>query len=523
MPLTGEERQKLLALKQAGGLGTSGQQSGIFYPSQVPQASRPGGGGFFGSETAQRVFPMAGQMIGGIKSVPTAIRGMALGARLLAPFGLAGIATGAAIGGVGGALLPPVVGALTGEATRQVGQLSEGQPVAGQLKRFLNTGRTALSTEAIGAGVSGSIKAAVPVVAAGTRFLGRLFPGIPKQAMQRVFERGADKVVRPEFANQPNQEVPNAIRERVVNGVNSYRENFQSAYDMAKNRIRPILSRVSESVLPIASRFSAKLKQMRVIQPQGAAKRIPTVLPASLARDTASDKSILSGVLRTLNQFGKRPVQANRILDLIDEIDDMVVYKPGQVRAIGDKTGAALKSLRHDLMELIGRRVPSLRRANAAYSSAIRVYESIQPRMKDPVIDSTILGIGRGGNQFSFRELSKIDDALPVGQKFMDDLLDFDAGREFFKPSRLLSTPLVSMQGALGGLAAVGGYQAGGAPGAIATVGMGAALTTPRIWGEAIRVVQNLVKAGRIPAKVAEKMFPGILTGFSLETNEVNR
>ena len=99
-----------------------------------------------------------------------------------------------------------------------------------------------------------------------------------------------------------------------------------------------------------------------------------------------------------------------------------------------------------------------------------------------------------------------------MAQKFMDDLLDFDAGREFFKPSRFMSSPLVSLGGTFGG------YAAGGLPGAMTTMATGAALTTPRVWGETIRVVQNLVKAGRIPAKVAEKAFPGILTGLQIET-----
>lgn len=437
----------------------------------------------FESPAARVIFPGVGGVVG---AAPSAI----LGGAATAPVGGVGAIPSAAAGGA--------LGAASGESLRQfLASMTGGYKPKTVLEGFHSPSVAGLQ-ELAGFGVASSLPIVGKAVGKAAKFtaenIGELLTGVPKQAIGRAIDQGASKVIKGEYLSGV---VPGQLREKVISGLQKFRDSIETSYGEAMKTFKPELERTKINTGEIVNDFKKTLVDMKVVDPQG--NPIPTMLPNEVVPNIGTTNKKLSTILQTLMNPENSNISAAKALQLKRELDTMLDFDPNEVRQITTQGQGAIFGLRTSIRNAIDAAVPEMKQVNQNYHVFRDTYDAVQPRLRDPNIEDTLRRLANTRNTFNLRELESINSQLGPEDQFLNQTLDFLAGAEFGKNPRWLRAVTLPFMG----------YRASGIPGAIAAELMaqpqtlGYALKGAEAMGRPISAAAGAVPQQSLPPTIA--------------------
>lgn len=495
MPLTAQEQEKLVALKSQGRNGRS-----VSRQSQEPR-------NVFERTFSRLLFPGVGQALG------TA----------------AGVATGGAAGGVGavpGGLVGSATGAGAGEALRQflAGMTGGRRPrsVSEALVSPVQEAAIGAAGETTGPALRAGMRGVASLGRAATVRGGQLVTSVSPEAIQRVFQRGASRVITPEFQQFAKGGVPERIQKAVIEGFEQFRLTNEQRYDQGIRALQAKFQATAVNLNGVVQGFRQRLIDGGVLTSAGTPTK--AILPqVVLQKSTRSTKQLL-GILTKLQRVRGGFLPTDQAIQLKRELDTLLDFDPNEVAAITQPAMAVLKSLRSSIKEAIDEVVPDLKPLNDQYHLFRELYDSIQRPLRDERIESTLRSLTRNANTYQFRILQEVSEAMPEDQRFLIQTLDFLAGKEFGQNPELFRFLPFSIAGVLRssiGPIAGGtiGFEMGGPLFGGVGLLLGAEATGPRAFGAGLRGFERLtsptVQTGRALEPTVSPAVSTILRMFS--------
>src|SRR3990167_4055044 len=274
-----------------------------------------------------------------------------------------GIALGGAAGGVGaipGALVGAGTGAGTGEAARQLlARFTGGGPRTTEeaIRRPVEEATIGVGGEALGpfaGAISRGLGRAIPAV---TARVGQLISRVPSDAIRRAISRGAGKVLRPEMITKEIQPI---TTDRVVNGLNAFKEQSQIAYEKAIEDSIPRWQseNLRVSISEIQQPFRDALVKAKVISPEG---QLLEPLLGTVSKESNQARAKLLAVLNRLSKlppsrgFQQGTLPMEEAIELKQGLDELLDFDPNVVRAISKRGRRLIMGLRTSLSQAIGK------------------------------------------------------------------------------------------------------------------------------------------------------------------------
>lgn len=326
-------------------------------------------------------------------------------------------------------------------------------------------------------------------------------PGIATS--ERVLQRGR-QIIKPEY----REGAPISVTGKVQRGVTKFLEGARTAWKAATKTVEPKLSSRYTNLTQPAQEFRQALIDAQITSATGKAEK--TFFPKTIARGSAQASLHLRKVLATLNRTLKRGgyVTGGEAQKAIHEIDDIVSYARKGVNPIGDQEEALLKQLRRGLMDRVGQDIPGMAKRNAAYTKALDLYESVQPKVTDQTIAGTVKALSTRSNEFPFPQLKQINASVPRGYKFMPTVEDYLAGKAFAgatgfgRLAAQLSIPGIGIGAALGHPFATA-----------ATLAPAIAAMSPRLYARELGMYRAMAPFMRRAAPYVERGVSPLISG----------
>ena len=421
-------------------------------------------------------------------------------ARILFPqiggaFGTAGgMALGGMAGGVGaipGGLVGGGTGAGIGASTRQLlARLTGGGPRTAKeaISHPIGEATLEVASQALGpfaGAISRGLGRAVPAV---TARVGQLISRVPSDAIRRAISRGAGKVLRPEMITKEIQPI---TTDRVVNGLNAFKEQSQIAYEKAIEDSIPRWQseNLRVSISEIQQPFRDALVKAKVISPEG---QLLEPLLGTISKESNQTRMKLLAVLNRLSKlppsrgFQQGTLPMEEAIELKQGLDELLDFDPNVVRAISKRGRRLIMGLRTSLSQAIGKADETFRGVEEEYHGFRSLYDAVQPALKDQRIESTIAQLQSRTNRFTFRKLAEINDQLDPDLRFINEALDDLAAREFAKEPELMAVVPFAIAGGFKGL------QIGGPIGAFAGALLGAQAASGRSLAAGLRGAERV-------------------------------
>ena len=206
-------------------------------------------------------------------------------------------------------------------------------------------------------------------------------------------------------------------------------------------------------------------------------------------------------------------ISPRKALQLRIEIDNLLKPSPTGISVFSNTQQAILGGVRGQLKQKLIEVSDDFAKANADFSAFSGIVNNLGRKLDDKSVENFLKTTFSGQHIFE-ESLKKLNQTLPVGQRFMTQLRKVLVARDFASTTfRGIRTGIIS--GLLGGV----GLAAAGPAGAIGTAGVGILLSTPRFAGRAILQRQAslrtlraiLARGGQEALKVAPKTTPLIL------------
>src|SRR3990167_7698930 len=283
----------------------------------------------------------------------------------------------------------------------------------------------------------------------------------------RAISRGAGKVLRPEMITKEIQPI---TTDRVVNGLNAFKEQSQIAYEKAIEDSIPRWQseNLRVSISEIQQPFRDALVKAKVISPEG---QLLEPLLGTISKESNQTRMKLLAVLNRLSKlppsrgFQQGTLPMEEAIELKQGLDELLDFDPNVVRAISKRGRRLIMGLRTSLSQAIGKADETFRGVEEEYHGFRSLYDAVQPALKDQRIESTIAQLQSRTNRFTFRKLAEINDQLDPDLRFINEALDDLAAREFAREPELFAVLPLAAAGLFKG-AQVGG-PIGGVVGAL--------------------------------------------------------
>ena len=457
-------------------------------------------------EVVRLGFQIKGAAIGG---AVTGLKGAALGV----PAGPGGVVTG----GVTGTALGVIGGGALGRAGGQTAVEALGRGFGVRKSEAIDVAKDILREGAIGAFGEAVGVAIKPIGKATASFVRRIFTrvqkkatkpaiqnlfnftaGIDKESINRVQARGADIVLTRK--NMSNESVL-GIANKINSGINKLRQMRGKIVGRVKKEIT-ISPKGRISISGVRRQFDKRLQDIGILDKNFNVKPSLGIRDKEVTNKLLRVKDILAN-----QKSGK--IQPNLAIRLKDELDDIVKFAKEGKLVVGTKEDAVIKSLSRNIGKQLEVISPELKQANKLFADIAQLENTLRTRLSLPAGENTLKNLLKR-DAFTRQKLIELNKILPKKDKFMEELLDVIAARDFslgtFKA--IQSRSFTSLLG--GGL----GFAAQRSPGGVLTgAATGIALSTPKVVGHLLRgqqfigkgIERGLLGAGRATGRILPK------------------